>query len=120
MVAPAAHATVYVFSSVALYVPGVTSPNPLGAGDLLQIQAGGLKFFDNVAFVNNGQVDWSDNFYMQSGASIANNGLFNALGDTPSSTMAAQRPSSTTRAFSAKAPARDRRRSAPSPSSTAA
>ena len=79
-VAPAAHATVYVFSS-GNYNPGVTSPNPLGAGDVLQIIAGSTKFFTSVAFVNNGQVDWSDSFYLQSGGSIANNGLFNALGD---------------------------------------
>ncbi|MBS0503261.1 MAG: PEP-CTERM sorting domain-containing protein [Proteobacteria bacterium] len=80
VVAPAAHAAVYVFSN-GNYNPGVTSPNPLGAGDVLQIIAGGNKFFNAVAFTNNGRVDWSDSFYMQSGASITNNGLFNALGD---------------------------------------
>jgi hypothetical protein len=79
-IAPATQAATYVFSN-GNYDPGVTSPNPLGAGDLLQIIAGGTKFFSAVAFVNNGQVDWSDSFYMQSGASITNNGLFNALGD---------------------------------------
>ncbi len=79
-VAPAA-AQDFLFTS-GLFVPNVTAPEPLQAGDTLQINAGSSKIFSAVSFTNLGQVDWNaDSLFLQSGASINNGGLWQIGGD---------------------------------------
>jgi len=81
LAAPAASAQDFVFSA-GNFVPNVTAPHPLQPGDTLQINAGGTKLFNGVTFTNLGQVDWNaDTLFMQSGARINNDGLWNIGGD---------------------------------------
>ena len=79
---PPAFAADYIFSG-GNYVPGATAPDPLVAGDVLQINAGGNKFFDGATLTNqSGTVNWNaDTLYMQSGALIDNRSLWDAKGD---------------------------------------
>ena len=48
---PAAFAVEFIFSS-GDFLPGVTAPSPLLAGDVLQINTGSFKFFNAVTFTN--------------------------------------------------------------------
>ena len=78
---PSAQAANFIFST-GLYAPGITAPEPLAAGDVLQIVGGGNKFFSGVTLTNQGgQVSWGDSFYMQNGATIANQALWTSAGD---------------------------------------
>ena len=78
---PAAQAVTYTWTG-GIFVPGSTAPSPLDAADTLDINAGGNKFFNAVAFDNAGTVNWNaDPLYFQSGAAVVNNGLWNATGD---------------------------------------
>ena len=71
----------FIFST-GNYVPGVTAPEPLLAGDTLQINTGGNKIFSGVTFNNQSQVDWNaDSVFLQSAAVINNGGLWDAHGD---------------------------------------
>jgi len=71
----------FLFSS-GNFVPNVTAPQPLQAGDTLQINAGGNKIFSGVTFTNLGQVDWNaDPLFLQSDARINNQGLWRINGD---------------------------------------
>ena len=69
--------------STGTYDPGVTAPEPLVAGQVLQINVGGLKFFSTSTFTNqSGLVNWNaDSLYMQSGALINNQSTWDAKGD---------------------------------------
>lgn len=81
---PAAQAVSFQWSS-GNFVAGVTAPSPLSAGDVLDIEAGGNKFFSGAAsnFDNGGTVNWNaDNLFLQSGAVVSNHALWNANGDT--------------------------------------
>ncbi len=83
LAAPGAQALNYTWSS-GDFVPGTTAPSPLGAGDVLNINAGGFKFFNGAAsnFTNGGTVNWNaDALYLQSGAVVVNNALWNATSD---------------------------------------
>ena len=77
-----ARAADFVFSSGA-YVPGTTAPEPLTAGNVLQINAGGSKFFSGVTLTNqSGLVNWNaDNLFLQNGALIANQSVWDAKVD---------------------------------------
>ena len=79
---PPAFGVDYIFSN-GTYVPGTTAPEPLVAGDVLQINAGGNKFFSGTTLTNqSGTVNWIvDTLYMQSGALIDNRSLWDAKGD---------------------------------------
>ncbi len=79
---PAAFAADFVFSTGS-YVPGTTAPEPLAAGQVLQINSGGSKFFDGVSFTNQaGLVNWNaDTLYLQNGASVKNQAVWNAKSD---------------------------------------
>jgi hypothetical protein len=78
---PAQGAT-YIFDN-GLYAPGVTAPEPLLSGSTLQINMGGNKFFSAVSMTNqSGTVVWSgDTLYLQNGAAISNQSLWEATGD---------------------------------------
>ncbi|MGE3771873.1 MAG: hypothetical protein AB7I32_03050, partial [Gammaproteobacteria bacterium] len=79
--AAAAPAQDFVFSS-GNFVPDFTAPEPLQAGDTLQINAGGNKIFSGVTFTNLGQVDWNaDSLFLQSDARLNNGGLWRIGGD---------------------------------------
>lgn len=83
LAAPGAHALVYTWSS-GDFVAGVTAPATLGAGDVLDITAGGFKFFNGPGsnFSNSGTVNWTaDPLYLMSGTAVVNNGLWNASSD---------------------------------------
>ena len=59
------------------FIPGVTAPSPLPAGDTLSIGSGASKTFNAVAFVNQGSVFWlADALGGQSGATVDNAGLW--------------------------------------------
>ena len=80
---PPAFAVNYVFSG-GTFVSGVTTPQPLAAGDVLNINAGGFKFFGAGSDFTNGggTVNWNgDTLYLQSGVAIINNALWNATSD---------------------------------------
>jgi hypothetical protein len=74
----------FVFNS-GTYVGGVTSPNPLGAGQSLAIGGGGDKLFDGAIsnFTNAaGTVNWNvDTLFFQRGVVVTNNALWNASFD---------------------------------------
>ena len=79
---PAAAAT-FNWSSGA-FVPGTTAPSPLIAADVLSIQTAAAKSFSAVTFVSAGTVNWlasSGNLSFIS-SSVANNGLWDAQGDS--------------------------------------
>ncbi|OYV00101.1 MAG: hypothetical protein CFE26_24495, partial [Verrucomicrobiales bacterium VVV1] len=66
------------------FIAGVTAPGTLGGAGVLNIGAGGFKFFDGGVshFTNGGTVNWlSDTLYLQSGAQVTNNGLWDAQSD---------------------------------------
>jgi len=66
------------------FVNGVTAPSPLAAGDVLNIDAGGIKRFSGAgaSFNNSGTVNWNaDTLYFESGAALVNDGLWNASSD---------------------------------------
>lgn len=59
------------------FIPGVTAPSPLPAGDTLSIGSGSSKNFNAVAFVNQGSVFWlADALGGQGGATVDNAGLW--------------------------------------------
>jgi hypothetical protein len=62
------------------FVGGVTAPNPLGAGDTLNVLGGGYKYV-NSAIVSAGTILASDNLYFQNGNVISSSGVFDFLGD---------------------------------------
>ena len=69
------------------FVPGTTAPHPLLAPDLLNINGASSKIFSGVAFTNNSLVNWQAGaIFLGGGASVVNNGLWDAQGDD---TMAA-------------------------------
>lgn len=82
---PVAMAVDYTWSS-GTFVSGATAPNPLAASDRLNIVTGGFKYFDGgggFVFTNNGTVAWSttNSIYMQNGADVINNGLWDSSAD---------------------------------------
>jgi len=79
---PAVLAVDFIFSD-GTFVPGSTAPSPLVAGQVLQINTGGFKFFNGTSFTNqSGVVNWNaDAIYMQSGATINNQSLWDARSD---------------------------------------
>ena len=79
---PPAFAADFIFSS-GVYSPGVTAPEPLVAGDVLQINAGGNKFFSGVTLTNqSGLVNWNaDTLFVQNGAFINNQSVWDARSD---------------------------------------
>ena len=81
LTAPAGAAT-FTFSS-GNYVPGVTSPSPLLAPDILELTTGSSKFWNNVSFTNqSGTVNWlAGTLYMQNGATIFNQSLWDTTTD---------------------------------------
>jgi len=72
----------FIFSA-GNYLPGTTAPEPLLAGDVLQINGGGNKFFNGVTLTNqSGLVNWNaDSLFMTSGAVVNNAGLWDAKSD---------------------------------------
>ncbi len=65
------------------FVPGVTAPNPLPAGDTLTIGSGGVKRFVGGSFTNLGAVRWlEDTLHGTDGASVLNASLWESLSDT--------------------------------------
>ena len=70
-----AFAVDFVFST-GTFVPGMTAPKPPVAGQVLQINAGGNKFFNEDTFTNqSGLVNWNaDALHLQNGAAFANKG----------------------------------------------
>jgi hypothetical protein len=82
MAASQAHAANFVFSS-GFYSSGITSPNPLAAGDTLDLATGNNKVFDNVVFTNqSGIVNWTGgSLFLQTGAAIINQSLWNMTSD---------------------------------------
>src|ERR1700682_3787171 len=77
-----AFATDFIFSS-GTYIPGTTAPEPLVAGNVLQINAGANKFFSGSTLTNqSGLVNWNaDTLFMQNGALIDNRSLWDAKSD---------------------------------------
>lgn len=68
--------------STGTFVSGLTAPNPLAAGDVLNIGVGGNKFLDNVAFKNLGTVNHGATaLFLSGGASVLNQGLWDATAD---------------------------------------
>src|SRR5688500_17325340 len=67
----------FIFST-GTYIPWITAPQPLLAGDVLQINAGGNKFFVASTFTNqSGLVNWNaDSLFMQNGAVINNQSVW--------------------------------------------
>ncbi len=66
------------------FVPGTTAPSPLVAADVLNIQGAGGKSFSAVSFSNGGTVNWqasSGGIVFDSGTSVSNSGLWDALGN---------------------------------------
>ena len=83
MTAAPAKAVVFTWNT-GTFMAGVTAPSPLAAADVLNIGAGGFKYFDGSVsnFSNGGTVNWNaDPLYFQSGAVVTNNGLWNATGN---------------------------------------
>lgn len=82
-ISPAATAVTFDWNS-GTFVPDATAPNPLGALDVLNIGTAAVKVFDNVTFTNGGTVNWlasSGGLAFAQGASVVNNGLWDAQGD---------------------------------------
>ena len=79
---PAAFAVDFIFSD-GTFVPATTAPAPLLAGQVLQINNGGFKYFDGSTFTNqSGVVNWNANaLYLQNGATINNQALWDARSD---------------------------------------
>jgi hypothetical protein len=78
-----AQAQTYSFSN-GVYTPGVTGPATLGPSELLQIVAGGFKYFDTASgvFTNLGTVQWqADILYLAGSAQVLNQGLWDAQSD---------------------------------------
>ncbi|MBC7726973.1 MAG: hypothetical protein H7242_05060, partial [Microbacteriaceae bacterium] len=87
-----AFAATYTFNN-GNYVPGVTAPDPLGATDVLNIGAGGSKFFSSITLTNNGTVNWgADTLYLSS-STFNNNGLWNASSDDALNYYSGSQPS---------------------------
>ena len=81
LAAPAAQALTFTWTG-GNFVPGLTAPSPLGAADVLDINAGSGKFFSAVSFTNAGTVNWNaDSLYLQSGAAVVNDALWDATSD---------------------------------------
>lgn len=81
-VTPATFAFDFNFST-GNFAPGVTAPEPLLAGQVLQINSGGNKFFNGVTLTNQtGLVNWNaDTLYLQNGTLINNQSIWDAKGD---------------------------------------
>jgi hypothetical protein len=80
LLAPAVQAATFTWNG-GTFVAGVTAPSPLPVGDVLDIGAGAFKIFSGSGsnFTNGGTVNWNaDALYLQSGAAVVNNGLWNA------------------------------------------
>lgn len=85
LLSPWAQAQVYNWSS-GTYTPGVTGPATLLAGETLNINNGGFKYFDTVSgtFTVQGTVNWNtDPLYLQGSSVIANQGLWQSWDNTP-------------------------------------
>ncbi len=80
--APSAFAVDFIFSG-GDYNPGVTAPEPLLAGDVLQINAGANKFFIGTTLTNqSGLVNWNaGTLYLRDGALIKNQSIWDARSD---------------------------------------
>lgn len=79
----AAQADVYTWSTGS-FVAGVTAPNPLAAGDVLEVLGSGSKSFGaGVAWASDGAVSWAPTAGVSigSGASVTNRGLWDAQTD---------------------------------------
>jgi len=66
------------------FIPGTTAPEPLAAADVLNIQGSSGKSFNGVVFTNDGSVNWlasSGGISFSAGASVQNNGLWDAQGN---------------------------------------
>jgi|CXWL01.1.fsa_nt_gi hypothetical protein len=74
-----AQAATYSWSS-GTFVNGVTAPDPLGAADVLDVVAGGLKYL-NSAYTSNGTINAFDDIYFQNGNVLSNTGLFDFKGN---------------------------------------
>ncbi|MCG2839413.1 PEPxxWA-CTERM sorting domain-containing protein [Sandaracinobacter sp. RS1-74] len=77
-----AEAATFVFNS-GNYAPGVTAPEPLGLGDVLELNTSSNKLWMGVEMTNeSGTVNWNGgHLYLGNGAQIRNQGLWNALSD---------------------------------------
>jgi hypothetical protein len=73
---PSAFATDYTFSSGTY-----TTPNPINAGDVVDVIVGGAKYISS-AVTNNGTINASDDLYFTNGNVITNNGLFDWSNDS--------------------------------------
>ncbi len=62
------------------FVNGVTAPDPLGAGDTLNVLAGGYKYVNSTVSSAGSILAW-DNLYFQNGNVIASSGLFDFKDD---------------------------------------
>jgi hypothetical protein len=71
------------FFSSGNYIPGVTAPEPLMSPDILELTTGSNKFWNGVSHTNQtGTVNWQQgSLFMQNGATINNQSLWNATGD---------------------------------------
>ena len=79
--ATAASAATFTFSG-GTYQPGVTSPNPLLAPDVLEIVGGTNKFFSTDFTNASGIVNWFDgSIFLGSGAVVRNQSIWNLLGN---------------------------------------
>ena len=79
---PAAQAATFVWSS-GNFVPGVTAPDPLTGGNVLQINSGASKTFNGLGLTNQGTVTWNaDTLGGISSAVVNNQGLWNIRSDT--------------------------------------
>lgn len=82
--APGAHAATFVWTG-GTYVPGSTAPDPLGAGNVLQINSGAGKSFNGAGMTNQGTVTWNaDALSGANGAVINNQALWNLRADADS------------------------------------
>lgn len=79
---PSAFAVDFIFSG-GVYVPGSTAPEPLVAGQVLQINSGSNKFFSGSTLTNqSGLVNWNaDTLFMQNGTLIDNQSVWDAKSD---------------------------------------
>lgn len=78
---PAAQAATFTWTSGS-FVAGTIAPNPLDAGDVLQISGNSAKSFSALAFTSHGQVLWTGGgISLANAASVTNAGLWVVQGD---------------------------------------
>ena len=77
-----AEAATFVFNS-GNYTPGITAPEPLGLGDVLELNTGSNKLWTGVGMTNqSGTVNWNGgNLYLGNGSQIRNHSLWDANSD---------------------------------------